>query len=105
MKLRHMFGLMLCALLFLFAIGTKTAAYRAHQEQVKNLTSAKVWQNSELPSATSVPAFHAPVLLAMALLLVMVTFTVTRESRFEQPAFVAASWFCPALSVRPPPSI
>jgi hypothetical protein len=105
MKLRYMFGLMLCALLFLFAIGAKTAVYRAHQEQVKNLTSAKVWQNSELPSATSVPVFQAPVLLAVALLLLAITFTVTRESRFEQPAFASASWFCPALAVRPPPSI
>ena len=103
MKLRHIFGLILCALLCLFAIGAKTAVYRPHQEQVKNLTSAKAWQNNEVPSPLSTPV-QAPVLLAMALLL-MVTFTVTREALPEQPAFASRNWFDHALAVRPPPSI
>ena len=105
MKLRHIFGLLLCALLCLFAIGAKTAVYRQHQEQVKNLTSAKVWQDSQLPSTASMPAVQAPVLLAVVLSMLLVTFTVTREARSEQPALAARNWFSPALAVRPPPSI
>ncbi|HZL29248.1 MAG TPA: hypothetical protein VFC39_22170 [Acidobacteriaceae bacterium] len=103
MKLRHIFGLILCALLCLFAIGAKTAVYRQHQEQVANLTATKVWQNTEVPSPLSTPV-QAPVLLAMALLL-MVTSTVTREARLEQPSLAARNWFFPALAVRPPPVI
>jgi Na+/proline symporter len=105
MKLRHTFGLMLCALLCLFAIGTKTAVYRPHQEQVKNLTSAKVWQSSRLPSVASIPMVQAPVLLALALLMLMATFTVSRAALPEQPAFASRNWYDPALAVRPPPSI
>jgi hypothetical protein len=103
MKLRHIFGLLLCALLCLFAIGAKTAVYRPHQEQVKNLTSAKAWQNNEVPSPLSTPV-QAPVLL-MASLMLLATFTVIRKARSEQPAIAPRSWFCPALAVRPPPSI
>ena len=103
MRLRHIFGLILCALLCLFAIGAKTAAYRHHQEQVKNLTAAKPWHNTELPSPLSTPV-PEPVLL-VALLMLMVTFTVTREARPEQPAVASRSWFDPTLAVRPPPSI
>ncbi|HEY5328729.1 MAG TPA: hypothetical protein VIJ79_02495 [Acidobacteriaceae bacterium] len=104
MKLRHIFGLMLCALLCLFAIGAKTAVYRQHQEQVKNLTSAKAWQNNEVPSTQSAPV-PAPALLAFALLMLMMTVTVARDLPSEQPMVAARSWFCPALAVRPPPSI
>jgi Na+/proline symporter len=103
MRLRHIFGLMLCALLCLFAIGAKTAAYRPHQEQVKNLTSAKAWQNNQLPSPQSAPV-PVPILLALAMLMLMVTFTVTREASAEQPAFASRNWYDPALAVRPPPS-
>jgi hypothetical protein len=104
MRLRHIFGLVLCALLCLFAIGAKTAAYRPHQEQVKNLTSAKPWHNIELPAPASTPV-QVPVLLTVALLMLMVTFTVTREALPEQPAFASRNWYDPALAVRPPPSI
>jgi hypothetical protein len=103
MRLRHIFGLILCALLCLFAIGAKTAAYRQHQEQVKNLTAAKPWHNNELPAPASTPV-QAPVLL-VAFMMLMVTFTVTREARPEQTAVASRSWFDPALAVRPPPSI
>ena len=103
MRLRHIFGLILCALLCLFAIGAKAAAYRPHQEQVKNLTAAKPWHNSELPSPLTTPV-PAPVLL-VAFLMLLVTFTVTRETRSEQIAVASRSWFDPALAVRPPPSI
>jgi len=103
MKLRHIFGLMLCALLCLFAIGAKTAAYRPHQEQIKNLTAAKPWHNNQLPSPTSTPV-PAPVLM-LALFALMVTFTVTRETHAEQRVVASRSWYDPALAVRPPPSI
>jgi len=103
MKLRHAFGLVLCALLCLFAIGAKTAAYRPHQDQVKNLTATKVWQNSEVPSPLSAPV-QAPVLL-MAFLMLAVTFTIIREVRPEQRAVAWRNWYDPALAVRPPPSI
>jgi len=103
MRLRHIFGLILCALLCLFAIGAKAAAYRHHQEQVQNLTAAKPWHNNELPSPASTPV-PAPVLL-LALLMLLVTFTVTREVRPEQSAVASRSWYDPALAVRPPPSI
>jgi Na+/proline symporter len=103
MRLRHIFGLILCGLLCLFAIGAKTAAYRHHQEQVKNLTAAKPWHNNELPSPASTPV-QAPVLL-VAVVMLMVMFTVTREARSEQPAVASRSWYDPALAVRPPPSI
>jgi hypothetical protein len=103
MRLRHIFGLILCALLCLFAIGAKTAAYRQHQEQVKNLTAAKPWHNTELPSPLTTPV-PAPVLL-VALVMLMVTFTVTGEVRVEPAAIASRSWYDPALAVRPPPSI
>ena len=103
MRLRHIFGLILCGLLCLFAIGAKAAAYRHHQEQVKNLTAAKPWHNNELPSPASTP-IQAPVLL-VALVMMMVTFTVIREERSEQLAVASSSWYDPALAVRPPPSI
>ena len=103
MKLRHIFGLLLCALLCLFAIGAKMAVYRPHQEQVKNLTAAKAWQNNEVPSPLSTPV-QTPVLL-MALLMLVVTFTVTREALPERPTFASRNWYDPALAVRPPPSI
>src|SRR5665213_1242919 len=105
-KLRHTFGLVLCVLLCLFAIGAKTAVYRHHQEQVTNLTSARVWQDGEVSSIASMPAIQAPVLVTMATLsLLMVTFTVIPEARSEQSALDARNWFSPALAVRPPPSI
>jgi Na+/proline symporter len=103
--LRHIFVLMLCSLLCLFAIGAKTAVYRQHQEQVKNLTSAKVWQDSQLPSTASATAVPAPVLLALALSMLTVSFCFSGEGRCEQAAAAARSWFWPALAVRPPPSI
>lgn len=104
MRLRHIFGLILCALLCLFAIGAKAAAYRHHQEQVQNLTAAKPWHNNALPSAAPIPV-QAPALLAVALVMLMVTFTVTREAHPEQTAVASRSWYDPALAVRPPPSI
>jgi|GEM_PF-6464292 len=103
MSLRHVFGLILCALLCLFAIGAKTAAYRHHQEQVKNLTAAKPWHDNELPSPVSTPV-QAPVLL-VALTMLMATITVVREVHAEEPAIVSRSWYAPALAVRPPPSL
>lgn len=103
MRLRHIFGLILCALLCLFAIGAKTAAYRQHQEQIKNLTAAKPWHDNELPSPASTPV-QAPVLL-VALVMLVATFTITIETPFETPAVASRSWYAPALAVRPPPSI
>jgi len=96
---------MLCSLLLFFAVGAKTALYHPHQEQVKALTSTKVWQNTALPSAISALVAKAPVLLGLVVLLLMATFAVTQLTPIGQPFVRASSWFSPSLSVRPPPSL
>jgi arginine exporter protein ArgO len=101
---RHLFGLMLCSLLFFFAVGAKTALYHPQQDQVKTLISTKVWQNTAVPPAISSQVAKAPVLLYLAVLL-MATFAVTRLIPIEQSFVRASRWFSPSLSVRPPPSL
>ncbi len=102
---RHLFGLMLYSLLFFFAVGAKTALYHPQQDQVRTLTSTKVWQNTEVPPAISLQVAKTPVLLDLAVLLLMAAFAVTRLTPIEQPFVRASIWFSPSLSVRPPPSL
>ena len=105
LKLRYIFGLVLCTLLLLFAVGAKTAVYRPNQSQVKNLISAKVRQNVLVPFAEAAPVVQAMPLLILTLLLVAAAFRDTREIRIEPSTVAVSSWFWPALAVRPPPSL
>jgi len=102
---RYSFGLILCSLLFLFAVGAKTAVYRPHQEQIKTLTAAKVRQNDALPSTEVSPLNQAAVLLALAVVLFAAASADVKKVRDERAPLVLSSWYWPDLAVRPPPSI
>ena len=103
---RYLFGVMLCSLLFIFAVNAKTAIYRPHQKEVKSLTSTKVWQNDQLPTAASpVVAQVAPALLGL-MLLPLLPAPILSRNIFRQPALAEPwNWFSSCLSVRPPPAL
>jgi hypothetical protein len=96
---------MLCSLLFIFTVNAKTAVYRPHQKEVKSLTSTKVWQNDQLPTAASPVVAHVAPALLFLLLLPLLPAPVLSQNIFHQPALVESSnWFSFYLSVRPPPT-
>ena len=101
---RYRFGVMLCSLVFIFAVNAKTALYRPHQEEVKSLTSTKVWQNDQLPTAPSPVVAQAFALLGLLLLSLMPVPVLSRAIGLQPASAQSADWFSPCLSVRPPPA-
>ena len=102
---RYLFGVMLCSLLFIFAVNAKTALYRSHQREVNSLTSTKVWQNEQLTTAASpVVAQVAPTLLLLLLLPLLPAPVLSQTTRLEPPLAESSNWFSSCLSVRPPPA-
>ena len=101
----RIFVLLLCSLVFLFALAAKLAPY--HPEPAnKPIAATKVWQSIEEPAATMSPAL-APMSLLWSAILAL---TFLPAAAFFAPAFEKAapplqSWFSPHLSSLPPPSL
>lgn len=104
-RVRYSFGLILCSLLFLFAVGAKTAVYRPHQEQIKTLTAAKVRQNDAVPLTEVAPLEQATFVCLLAALLFVSASADAEKVREERKPLALANWYWPDLAVRPPPSI
>ena len=98
------FGILLCVLLCLFAVGAKTGVYRPEQQQVKTLTCAKMWQDHDVKSIVQAIPMHAALLLAFALW----AFPQPKLTSCTEPepvSFGISTWLGSPLSVRPPPAI
>jgi hypothetical protein len=104
-RLRLLFGILLCSLVFLFSISAKLAAYR-HAPAANQIKSMKM--SAKVVSSVVEATAQMPVLLTSALLLALIVVGVSCVSvviRRDESLPTTDRWASPALAVRPPPSL
>ena len=100
---------MLCCVLFLFALGAKTALYQPDQARVAGFTATKVWENKAVAGVAEFCVVAvAPVLVAAMFLSTLAKLTSYSFVEFAGPGPIPSrlsAWFSSCLAVRPPPAI
>jgi hypothetical protein len=102
--LRHIVAGTICALLFIFAVGTKVAAYHPHEAAAKPIASTKVWQTTKnvppAPEQIRIPTYPVALLVLLFGVFAMEGIAVTPAREVRAPGFPTS--FSP-LAIRPPP--
>lgn len=103
--LQHAVAATFCALLFLFAVGTKLAAYHPHEAAAKPIASAKVWQATKsVPSSVEqvrIPSYPVALIALLFGIFAMEGAILVPVREVRAPGSPIS--FSP-LAIRPPPA-
>lgn len=103
--LQHAVAATFCALLFLFAVGTKLAAYHPHEAAAKPIASAKVWQATKsVPSTVEqvrIPSYPVALIALLFGIFAMEGAILVPVREVRAPGSPIS--FSP-LAIRPPPA-
>jgi hypothetical protein len=103
--LHHLIAIAICALMLVFAVGSKVAAYHSKELAARSIAATKVWQAKHVAGDFEVVGTSVTLQTAMELVFLLSLCLVVAEPPLERERSV---WHSPlenfaALAMRPPP--